>query len=198
MALEQRKTTRWTARVGTWIRAAVWFVADILSSFLDLKEGDSSEEKKAKTISRALQRAVYEGADYGLVAVSILIVSSMKALGFSFTGAFAALWVFDFVVAGAFVAFYEKTGKDLSLGEDFRRAVDTIHGKSKLAGYLAMSLVMAQAIYWSGPEQIVIFFRKEIGTVSRVVTALAGLTAIQALIWTVLYGFGYHLVTGQF
>ncbi|MFA6408137.1 MAG: hypothetical protein WCW36_01500 [Candidatus Paceibacterota bacterium] len=122
----------------------------------------------------------------------------MEALGFSFFAAFVILWIFDFVTACAFVVFYEKTGQDLSLGEDFRRATDTIHNRSQIAGRLTMLLIMFQAIYWNGPEQIVIFFRKEICTIYRVIGTILGLTAIQAVIWTVLYGFGYNLLERVF
>lgn len=198
MALEKRETTRFKERVGTWIYTAKMFFADVLGSFLDLKEGDSLQEKRGKAISRTIQRGVYEGLDYGLVALSFAIVGAMKALGFSFVPTFVALWIFDFVVAGAFVVFYEKTGKDLSLGEDFRRAVDTIRHKSKLAGFLTLAAVMLQAVYWSGPEQIVIFFRKEIKTISRIILVLLLLTQIQALVYTAVYGFGYDLMAQLF
>jgi len=195
MVLKQRKTTRWTARVGTWIGA---FVLETLKSFLNFKEEDGLLTKGKKTANLIIRRVVYFAADYGLAFVSAAIVIAMKALGFSFLLAFSALWIFDFAAAGTFVVFYEKTGKDLSLGEDFRRAVDTIHKKSRIAGWMTTLFIMAQAIYWTGPEQIVIFFRKEIGTIFRVVVVLLFLTAIQAVIWTVLYGFGYDLITRFF
>lgn len=198
MALKQRTTTRWIARVGIKVTRALSFIHEVLKSFLNLKEEDGLLTKGRKVADIVVRRALYFATDYGLMFVSAAIMIAMKAFGFSFLWAFIALWVFDFVTAGTFIVFYEKTGKDLSLGEDFRRATDTIHKKSWVVGWAMTLLVIVQAIYWTGPEQIVMFFRKEIGTIPRIVVTLFILTAIQAAIWTVLYGFGYGLVTRFF
>lgn len=194
MALEQRKTTRWTARVGAWTRAAVYFIAEVLKSFLNFKEEDALRMKGIKTVDFVVRRAVYFGVDYGLATLSLAIGVTSKALGLSLLEMFIVLWVFDFIAAGIFVVIYEVTGKDLSLGEDFRRAVDTINGKSRLAGFMAVAGVTILAIVWTGPEKIVTFFHKEIGTVARIVVILLVLTAIQAFSWAVIYGFGYDLI----
>ncbi len=195
---KQRKTTRWMARVGTWIRSVVYFIAEVLESFLNFKEEDELRVKGIKTVDFAIRRGIYFAIDQWLFALSITIGVTMKALEFSLTEIFLALWVFDFVAAGFFVAIYEVTGKDLSLGEDFRRATDTINGKSRLAGYVVMLGVTILAIVWTGPEKIITFFRKEIGTIHRIIMVLLTLTAIQALIWAVLYWFGYDLVAKLF
>ncbi len=198
MALKQRNTTRLVARVGTWIASAISFVLEVLKSFLNIKEGDGLLAKGMKTADLVVRRAVYLAADYGLAILAAGIVVGMKALGFSFLSAFLALWLFDFVAAGAFVVFYEKTGKDLSLGEDFRRATDVVSNKSWLAGFLVTLGVVFLAIVWTGPEKIITFFRKEIRTISRVIVVLLFLTAIQAVIWAVIYSSGYDLVVKLF
>jgi hypothetical protein len=136
-------------------------------------------------------------ADYGLSLLSAALVAAMKARGFSFAPTFVALWAFDLAAAGFFIVFYYRTGEDLSLGEDFRRAVDTVHEKSRLIGWVAMALVIGRAIFWTGPERVIIFFRKEIGTTFRVIVTLLILTALQAIIWTVLYGLGYELLSAR-
>lgn len=198
MVLKQRETTRWMARVGTWVAVAISFILEVLKSFLNIKEEDRLLVKGRKTVDLVIRRTLYFAADYGLVFVSAAIVVAMKAFGFSFIWAFIALWIFDFITAGAFIVFYEKTGRDLSLGEDFRRATDTIHKKSRLAGYATMTLVIGQAVFWTGPEKVITFFRKEIETIPRILVTLLILTAIQAIIWTILYGFGYDLVARFF
>src|SRR3989344_6749263 len=186
MALEKRKQSA-LGRIGS-------FFVEPMKSFLNIKEGDGLGAKGKKTANLVMRRILYFVADYYLMAVSASIVSMMKYLGFPFLLVFAALWIFDFVVAGLFVVVFEKTGEDLSLGIDFRRAVDTIHKKSRLAGYTAMLLVVAQAIFWAGPEKVVTFFRKEIGTAPRIIAVVLSLTALQSLIWTFLYGLGYDLI----
>ncbi len=198
MALKQRNTTRFIARVGTWIAAAFFFVIEVLKSFLNIKEGDGLLTKGKKTADLVVRRVVYFAADYGLALLSLSIGVTMKSMEFSFLGIFLALWLFDFVVAGAFVVFYEKTGKDLSLGVDLRRVTDVVNSKSWLAGFLMTSGVIFSAIAWTGPEKIITFFRKEIGTINRVVVVLTTLTAIQAFIWTILYSLGYDLLMKLF
>jgi hypothetical protein len=123
--------------------------------------------------------------------LSAALVGVMKRFGFNFVTTFVAMWIFDILAAGAFFIYFKKTGKDLSLGEDMRRASDTAYAKSRIMGLLGLAWVIIFSIFWTGPERIVIFFRKEIGTTPRIVLALAVLTMVQALIWTRIYGFGY-------
>ena len=194
MALKQWETTRWIARVGTWIKAAVYFIAEVLESFLNVKEDDKLRVKGIKTVDFVIRRGIYFAADYWLAGLSLAIGVAMKALGFPLLEMFFALWVFDFAAAGLFVVVYEMTGKDLSLGEDFRRAVDTINKRSWLAGLVTTAWVIFLAIVWTGPEKVITFFRKEIGTIRRVIAVLVVLTAIQAFIWALLYSFAYDQI----
>lgn len=191
MALETRNVR---ACARTWFIAAVVFVAEVLSSFLDFKEGDGLREKGIKTADLAVRRIAYFAMDYGITIASISTGVTMKALGFSLLMMFGVLWVFDFIVAGFFVAIYETTGKDLSLGVDFRRAVDTMEKKSRFLEFLTTLWIAFLAIVWTGPEKVVTFFRKEIGTIERLMAVLTVLTAIQAFLWAALYNFAYDLV----
>ena len=132
MALKSaNQSIRWKERIGTWIKAAIYFTAEVLEAFLNFKKEDGLLTKGVKAIDVSVRQVTYIAADYGLWFVSVGIFTTMKILGFSFPWIFVALWAYDFVVAGAFVLLYEKTGKDLSLGEDFRRATDAIHKKSR-------------------------------------------------------------------
>lgn len=133
-------------------------------------------------------------ADYWLVALCAAINIALKALEVPLLYAFIGMWLIDIMIAGVFLAVYAKTGHDISLGEDLRRATDAMHKKSKIAGYLSMLSVIAQATFWSGPEQVVIFFRKEIGCMPRMVGGMVFLSAIQAAAWMYLYRTGYDLL----
>jgi len=191
MALGQRNTTRFRARVGNWIRAAVWSTAQVLESLLNFQKEDQLRERGIKTADFAIRRTLYFGLDYGLTVFQVAIGVGMRALGFSLLEIFSVLWVFDFIAAGFFVLIYEVTGKDLSLGEDFRRAVETIKGKSRFAGIMATAGVIFLAFVWTGPEKIITFFRKEIRTKSELILILAILTSIQAFVWAWIYSSGY-------
>lgn len=197
MALKRRETTRWTARVGTWIAAAISIIHETVESFMDFKRGDKLLTKGKKTVDLIARQTTYLAVDNYLFGLSAAIFVATKVLEFPFFLTFLVLWTFDFTVAAVFIVVFEKTGKDLSLGEDFRRAADTIHKKSRWASHVVLLLIITKAIFWTGPEKIVTFFRKEIGTIAMVIAALLVLTAIQAFIWTILYGFGYGLVIGS-
>lgn len=197
MALKSaNQAIRWLQRIGTWVwtsRAAV-FVREVLKSFFDFRTEEGPLANGVRVANTAARFGSYVAIDYGLWFVSIGIYTTAKTIGFSFLWIFIAIWVYDFLVAGAFIVFYKQTGEDLSLGVDFRRAMDTIQEKSRLAGYLAMAPIIVRAIVWTGPEKIVTFFLKEIGTIPRIIAVLLALTAIQALLWTILYELGYGLV----
>ena len=197
MALKSaNQAIRWLQRIGilVWTSGAAIFVREVLKSFFNFKTEEGALANGARVANTAARFGTYVAIDYGLWFVSIGIYTTAKTIGLSFFWIFVAIWVYEFIVAGAFIVFYTRTGEDLSLGVDFRRAMDTIQEKSRLAGYLAMAPIIVRAIVWTGPEKIVTFFRKEIGTVPRTIAVLLALTAIQALIWTVLYELGYGLV----
>lgn len=195
MTSKQRETIRFVAsRVASWTRAAIWSVAEVLSAFLDFKEEDGSRERGIKAIDLVARRVAYFVMDHGITAASISIGVAMKAQGFSLLAMFGVLWAFDFVVAIPFVAIYETTGKDLSHGVDLRRAADTMERKSWLLGFLTKLWFTLLSIVWFGPERVITFFRKEIGTIRRVIVILVTLTAVQSFLWAALYSFAYDLV----
>jgi hypothetical protein len=165
---------------------------DVGSALFGIGEGDGSSEAAAKLAGFTARRIAYIIADYWLMGISAALVLGMKALDYEFLPIFFALWTFDFLVAAAFVIVWQRTGIDLSLGEDFRRAADVIHAKSRITGMLAFALVAVQATVWSGPEQVVIFFRREIGSRARTALVLVALTGMQAAFWAGAYAFGYQ------
>lgn len=193
MALKQWVTARY-GRVGARVVSILSATADIAKSLFDIKEGDGALMRGVKTSGFAIRRALYVYLDKLLAGGAMAIVVVAKELSYPFLVAAALMWVYNFVVSGAFLVWYAKTGQDLTLGSDFRRAADTAREKSRLAGYFVMANTIVFAIFWTGPEQVLIFFRKEIRTHARAVGLLLILAAIQALIWTAIYGFGYEVL----
>lgn len=195
MAREAEKIIRFSERIGTLVRKSASFVAGVIKALLNVQSGDGLATEGKKVVVFAVRRGVYFAADNYLVVLSAAIVAGMKYNNFSFETTFLAMWLFDVIVASAFLAFYAKTGTDLSLGEDLRRATDKVAEASRVAGYLATAGVIFWAIFWTGPEKIVIYFRKEIKTNFRSAIVLLVLTSIQAIIWVNIYGFGYDALT---
>lgn len=171
------------------------YFREVSHAFFDIQEKDGtadSRKKVAKTVSR---RIAYSLADYWLAGVSAALMIGMKVYGYEFVHLFFAMWSFDIAIACAFIAVWQRTGHDLTLGEDYRRAVDVMHAKSRGVGRVAIGLVCAKACVWDGPEHIVIFFRKEIRTEARMAFILLVLTALQAVVWAAVYSFGYDSVS---
>ncbi|MDD2898757.1 MAG: hypothetical protein PHI31_08590 [Desulfuromonadaceae bacterium] len=167
-----------------------------LKAFADIKDGDSVGVGAGKVALIAVKRSAYIFADYWLAAVCAALNIALKALDIRLLYAFIVMWGVNILIAGFFLVIYARTGHDISLGEDLRRATDAIRQESRRAGYLTVCGVIVQAVFWSGPEQVVIFFRKEIGSTPNMVAAMLFLTALQTGIWMYLYRTGYDTVTG--
>lgn len=180
------------------LRKTGGIIAEGMKAFADVKAGDSVGVGAGKVALIAAKRTVYVIADYWLAALCGALNIALKALNVRLLYAFIAMWGINILIAGIFLAIFARTGHDISLGEDLRRASDAIHEKSRLAGYLAMLGVIAQAAVWSGPEQVVIFFRKEIGGMPRMVVVMLFLTAFQTGIWMYLYRTGYDSISKLF
>jgi hypothetical protein len=186
-----------TARRGP-VRKTAAIVSEGMKAFADIKDGDSVGVGAGKVALIAGKRTVYLVADYWLAALCAALNIALKVSEVRLLYAFFTMWGVNILMAGFFLVIYARTGYDISLGEDLRRASDAIHRRSRLAGYLAMLGVILQAALLSGPEQVVIFFRKEIGTMPRMVAVMLFLTVLQTVAWMFLYRSGYDAVTGLF
>ncbi len=167
---------------------------DVGSALFGVVEEDGALTVTSKMANFVVRRFVYTAADYWLMGVSVALVMSMKAIGVEFPSIFLILWAFDIVIAGTFLFFWQRTGIDLTLGNDLRRAYDEIHAKSRVAGILAFLVVITQATVWNGPEQVIIFFRQEIRSRVMMTFVLLILSAIQAVVWAAVYSLGYENV----
>jgi len=169
-----------------------------MKAFAGIEDGDSVGVGAGKVALIAAKRTAYVVADYWLAGLCAGLNIALKVAEVRLLYAFLAMWGVNIFIAAVFLTIYARTGHDISLGEDLRRATDAIHGKSKLAGYLAVFGVIVQAAVWSGPEQVVIFFRKEIGGMPRMVVVMLVLTALQTGVWMYLYRTGYDGISQMF
>lgn len=170
-------------------------VGTVFGTFFGIGSHDNAVSSAAKVALAAVKRAGYVLADYWLSIVSAWIVGVMTYFGFGFWQISAVMWAYDLTVAFMFLYLNEKTRQDITLAEGFRRAVDALHARSKVAGILLLSGIVARATIWDGPEQIVIFFRKELKTIFRMSALLVVITSFQAIFWTWVYGLGYEGVS---
>lgn len=164
----------------------------------DIKDGDSISVGARKLAVIAAKRTVYIFVDYWLAGLCAMLIVGLKVLEVPLFYAYIITWGVSILIAGVFLVIYARTGHDISLGEDLRRATDAIHKKSKCAGYLSLFGVIMQATVWSGPEQIVIFFKKEIGSMPKMVAVMLCLTALQSGVWMYIYRLGYDSISQLF
>lgn len=166
-----------------------------IRAFLGVVPGDSFQVIVNKVVIVGSKRLTYFILDYWLAGLTGAANVFLKANDVELSIAVIAMWALNFLISYAFVMTYEKTGVDVSLGVELRRAVERIHSESRVAGFLALFGVLFQAVFWSGPEQIVIFFKKELPG-WRKWCALLLLTAIQTVIWMYIWRTGYEVISG--
>lgn len=165
-------------------------------AFFDVHTEDDGVEKAKKTASTVFMRVLYTMLDYGLAIVSIGLVVGAKEYGFSYTAALVAMWVvIDFPSAAFSVVLYEKTGRDITLGRSYRRMVNVIFERSRLAGGIYFLYEATMASFWSGPDYAVLFFRDELKTRMRMTVALVVVTLVHAVLWTTVYWYGYENIS---
>lgn len=172
------------------------FSARVSKAFFAIEEADTTMTSGIKVGKTAIRRVVYSVADYWLSFLSAAFIIMMdRQFGYDALGLFLLMWAFDLIIANTYVAVWQRTGEDVTLGESYRRAADVMYHDSKIVGYLAFLGVIVKASFWDGPEHIVIFFNKEIKTNFKMFLALLGLTALQAAIWTPIYVLGFDTIT---
>ncbi len=97
-----------------------------MKAFADIKAGDSVAVGAGKVALIAAKRTVYVLADYWLAALCAALNIALKALEIRLLYAFITMWSANILIAGVFLVIYARTGHDISLGEDLRRASDAI------------------------------------------------------------------------
>jgi len=162
--------------------------------FFQIFEDDSFEESAEVVRITMKQRAWFIMMDYWAVFACIGVVALLNYLERSFLEVTIGTIIFDFVVAQAFMIYSLRTGQDITFGYGYRRAIDVIHRESKAVGYFGMVALSIKATIWDGPEQVPIFFKKELGGIGRMTALLVILAGFQGWFWAWLYSYGYESV----
>jgi hypothetical protein len=191
----KRKFTRLALNTYKLTKKFFSFLSAIFKAFFDIRENDGLGSRTKKVGATAIRRVVFIAADYWTALACAGLVSILNYWGRSFLEITAATWAYDLAIATVFLGISLKSGQDITLGESFRRAADVVHSANKMAGYITFAGLAAKATIWDGPEQVVIFFKKEIKTITGMLVILTILTLVQGLFWAWLYSLGYDSVT---
>lgn len=179
------------------------FIARLLQAFLKIEQDDSGSTKARKGASAVMKRAIYLSLDYwltaleGILAFILLKVLPLEGLLLVST-IFLLLWGFEVICALGFIIVWKKTGIDITLSEDLRRAVDVLSDTSRKAGKTAYLMKIVKAIIWDGPEEIIIFCSKEIDSRLKMTLIILGVTAFQAIFWGGAFIGGFEFISSIF
>lgn len=186
------------ATLVTALAIAQWKIFEKASdAFFDVDEKDGAEDKGKKAAFTIFKRMFFTAQDYGLAALSVMLVLAMKKVGFSYLVTVFAVWILiDVPSSLTLVAIYEKTGRDMTLGRSYRRMANVVYSHSKIAGILIFVYEATLASFWSGPDYTVIFFRDELKTRKVMILILISITIVHAFLWTSVYWSGYDDVIG--
>ncbi len=176
------------------IKKLWWNSIDVLAAFFNVQKNDTALKVSERAAHLTFRRILYFFADYLLAGVFFALVIALKAMGYAPLTIIGICWVYALIAAGLFWVIYERTGHDLSLGTDIRRAVDVVSLKSRLIGMLSVLTFWVMSTIWYGPERIVLFYRKEMST-GKSLLLLLGLTLAQTIVWVNLYSAGYESLT---
>jgi len=156
---------------------------------------DSAEEMKKEGFKFSAGWSAYWFFEYILMLVTAVLVGFLLEFGWSERNIFLFLWVGCMVVNYGIVFADEKTAVDFTAMNGSRRIVSVSWDKAKRRWWLipVFGLFMAGWLLWlaiwQGPAAVIIFLqtRKKIARA----LLLTGVSAIQMLIWTKVYIFGY-------
>jgi hypothetical protein len=182
-----------TRKIAARFAALKSDAVSIWNAFWGVDEKDSTGDAAEKVVDKLELRLWYAVLDYWTAVLFAALVIWMTSYGFSFGVIFAASWAFDFVVAMYFVIHEQIFKVDMTLGSDYRRAMNEMRDRRKWLWIIVLVAIIAKAVVWDGPEQIVMFFRKELHTWLRVTGVILLLTAFQAWFWQVFWMTGYEV-----
>lgn len=142
----------------------------------------------------AIRYIIYSILDWGLMGLSIALVAVMKSLEANIVITTISMWIFDFVTAWSLLYLCIRSGEDLTLGRQYRKAYELIRAKSRISGLVSLSILIVKGVIWDGPEKLVEFWFKELNSSNKRLFALFCASFFQAIFWTTIYWLGLDLL----
>ena len=174
-----------------------------LGAFLNTNEGDTVAETGWKISGAIARRVMFLQLDYVLTATGATIAVTLHSWH-PFDGwvqilfVFVSLWLFELGCAIPFILTWRRTGIDMTLAADARRANNQLFSDSKVAGRIGYTFFLVKGIVWDGPEEIIIFFYKEIQDRRILPITLLVISAVQAALWGFVFIWGYETLKWLF
>jgi hypothetical protein len=168
-------------------------------AFLGTNKDDTTVKKAGRVGSVVARRAVFMQMDYALTAAGAAIAVTLHTWH-PYEGwaqilfVFSALWVFELLCAMPFIFAWRKTGIDVTLAADARRAMNQLSSDSKIAGKIGFSFFICKGLVWDGPEEVIIFFYNELQQKGLIMVTLIIVSAIQAALWGFVFIWGYEMI----
>ena len=180
--------------VTSWIAV----LKNAFTAFINVRKEETYTRKSLSLSSAVAKRVLYLTLDYWLTALeAVLAVWLYTSLPFTdlklIVAVWLMLWAYEIVIALFFIVQWRVTGIDITLSEDWRRAIDVISAGSQRVGRVAYWTKILKAVIWDGPEEIVIFCHRELRSKYSVVLILLCVTSFQAAFWGGAFVGGYEL-----
>ena len=178
--------------IGNCIKAA-------LVHFYDIEGDDEAEEVVDKVRELHLMSLLYDIYDYWAAGLCALLVSYLVEYSFTYAQKTGIVWLLidvPFALSALFGCF--NSGKDLTWGEAHRRAHDGVYAYNHIAGWIYRIVQHVVGTIWDGPEQIAIFYAKELRTKTKMVIFAVALSIPQAAFWAWAYTLGNDTIIVRF
>lgn len=169
-------------------RVAATF-SDFWQLFFGFEEEDNTSEKAKKVAESAAILAFYELTNWWGFILFTAIIGGMTAAGYALWKILTVGFIYDLIFASVYLFGSIKSGKDLTLGTNFRRGIDSVFqrgGVTKFVGYCIFAVTLVAANIWNGPEQILMMVMPEIQTrwkenLGKIIVGVVGLTLLQTI-----------------
>lgn len=160
-------------------------------AFLEVESDGGLEEQRRKAAEKVRLFAWYNMLDAVLAGAFAWLILILSAFGLSPLVTMLVAIGFDILVPIPFLYLAFAKGQDLTLGTDFRRALDALRKAAPFVWAISLAASIVRGAIWNGPEYVIMFFRKELHTFTRVALTLVILAVFQALFWGWLWMLGY-------
>lgn len=164
-------------------------------AFFGHQPDDTLATSVGKVAADGFGHVAYQLSNWWLGAVNGAIVVALDVSGVPIGWIFLAAFAFDLVVTAMYLWLAIASGRDVTLGSNVRRGVDTLAGlpvRWRLLGHTMLGLVIVAANTWNGPEQIVMMIVPDIKTrwrkePAKIALLATGLTLAHSLPWMLFW-----------
>ncbi len=168
-------------------------VRGFITTFFAFREGSGNKEMVKKSGVVIVSNTLFRIFDWWMVGASAVLVVFLKQQSFSDVDVFMVLWGINSFIALFVVFIGNATRVDITLMEGVRRCLDAMQEKFGVITSITTIGILFFHFIWSCPSQIYFLIRKKHFLIEKFwVGIILGISALQMVVWTVVYLQGYE------